>query len=269
MKTKILDLDTPIPDKILKAYEAILHADDILPILQKNISIGIWPGYYSNNNIPSDLKDKEKKVFMDVQCECEQVFHKNYTHVIAYHACRTDDPAQYRRNGLLISSRKRLEAFAKEIFMGCSDLDKAIVRAGSRYFGTYEGSLSMHISGKFACTEYLNKGSHYLRLVAVELGLEGNHKLKQFYKETTPYFVKCKMPIGWLEDATVAKGRLDRYQYNASLMRRVICAKIEKHEEYLESSESILIVESISAENIEDIIPPNCCLQWRKENEKI
>jgi len=133
MDLTTLDLDTPAT--YAGIFDEILYADDV------------WPGL---NNYFNDRQGKINELFADpasindsflkkLQYNCENLFRKKYDHVTAYHACRTNDPEQYRRLGLLIASQERLEAKAREVFRDCF--------AGVRRQEVFRGACQGHRGG--------------------------------------------------------------------------------------------------------------------------
>lgn len=238
-------------------YKQILYAEDVWPILRDDFN----SRHELLQELFNDPADIRSPFIRELQRKCDEVFRKTYTHVIAYHGCRILDPDEYLKLGLLTSSRARLEAYAKKVFAGLENLERALTEAAV-YFKTYDESISMYISAEFAAADYLEKGSHYLRMVAANLRREAEERLENSRRK--PYFVKCKIPIAWLEDPTIVKELLWLYKYNASLMGRFIWDKANIHEAYDEPPETLIIFKDIPPENIEAILPPGICVNWPK-----
>jgi len=249
-----LDLDDR--STYVDEYKQILYAEDVWSILEEDFHSKFQRILQELYNAPADIRDPFIK---DLYTKCDVVFRKRYSHVIAYHACRILDPGEYFKAGLLTSTRERLIAKAREIFAGIQNLDEAIAEADV-YFRSYDGSISMYISAMFAANEYLINGSHYLRMVAARLRV-AEDRLSYENNKRKPVFVKCKIPLPWLEDSNKEYHFL--YKYNASLIRRFIWEKANSHEEYEESPETLAIFRAVPPENIEAILSPEICLNWR------
>lgn len=253
MNSKTLNFDDPL------TYAGIFH--DIL--YAKNV----WPdlnNYFNDprgkiNELFSDPADINDHFLKKLQCDCETLFRKEYDYVTAYHACRTNDPEQFRRFGLLMASQERLEEKAREIFDGMGGLEKAISEAKS-YFKAYAGSVHMYISAQFASIDYLDKGSMYLRKVAAKLG--GEERLE---RQGKPAFVKCKLPLSWLRGSSPFGKHSWLHLYVAALMRRVIWAKASPNDKYEEFPETLAIFQTIPSGNIGPILNADVCDRW-KEN---
>ena len=255
MSSMTLDLD----DRSTYAdeYKQILYAEDVWSLLEEDFNGRPSILLQELLSDPADIRDPFIK---DLHAKCDAVFRENYSNVITYHACRILDPEEYFKVGLLTSSRERLIAKARGIFAGIQNLDEAIEEADV-YFRLYDGSISMYISARFAANEYLIKGSHYLRMVAANLGSEAEERLSYENDRRKPVFVKCKIPVSWLEDTTNKYSFL--YHYNAFLVRRFIWEKANGQEEYYEPPETLAVFKAIPPENIESILNPEICVNWR------
>jgi hypothetical protein len=258
MNLSVLDLDTPA--SYINKFDHILYAKNIWPTLYDDFKNGhsMYDEFLGEPNLIQNRLAKE------LQGKCGEVLRANYTHVMAYHACRTADPEQYRRLGLLSASQERRHAMARRVFTGIEDLDKALLEADGRY-KTYEDSISMYISARFASTEYLHKGSHYLSMVVGNLAAQGNERLLSEYKNTKPFFVQCKIPVSWLEDSDIVKDYVRFHLYVGAVMRRYIWAKINVHQEYEESYETLGVFRDIPPENIGKILESSVCVNWQSE----
>jgi hypothetical protein len=257
MGSMVLDLDSR--STYANEYENILYSKNVWPILENDFNNKSSSLFQELFNDPADIRDPFIK---DLYYKCDEIFRINYSHVIAYHACRILHLDEYIKYGLLASSQVRLKAKAQEIFAGICGFDKAFAEADS-YFRLYDDSVSMYISAEFAPIEYLNKGSHYLRMVAANLGLEAEKRLSYENNRRKPFFVKCKIPVSWLEDAAITKQYSFLYRYNASLMRRLIWKRASKHEQYNEAPETLVIFKDIPPKNIESILSPEICVNWK------
>lgn len=253
MNTTILDLDTPAT--YIGILDETIYAEDVWPVLE------------------SYFKDKQGKIgelFVDtasikdpflkkLQHSCEDLFRKRYNYVTAYHACRTNDPEQYRKFGLLTASQERLEAKAREIFFGKEGLEEAISKEKS-YFEAYGGQVHMYISAKFAAIDYLEKGSLYLRKVAAELGTEDCLE-----RQGKSVFVKCKLPLSWLQFSSSFWGEHRfLYRYTAALIRKCIWAKAFPDEE-CEDCETLAVSKDIPPENVLAILDAEVCINWKEK----
>ncbi len=255
MNPTTLDLDAS--SSYANEYRQILYNEDVWPVLEDDFN-GTNKMLQELLNNPADIRNPFLK---DLQRKCDEVFRKNYTHVLAYHACRTVDPDAYRRLGLLTSSKERLEAKAKEIFAGLENLERALSEA-EVYFRLYDESISMYISAEFASTEYLTGGSHYLRMVAANLGSKAEERLLHEHARGKPVFVKCKIGVSWLEDPAIVKECAWLYRYNASLIRRFIWARAKSGERYEEIPQTLVVFKAIPPEDIEAILNPEVCTNW-------
>lgn len=253
---RTLDLDDAIA--YLHNFDKILYAQHVWPKLEDDFH-GNCQMLQELLNDPANIRTPFLK---DIQKQCEEEFKRKYDNLVAYHARRTTDSTSYLRSGLLTSSSGRLESLAKEIFAGIGNLEQALEEA-SVYFLTYDESISMYLSAKFAATEYLNNGSHYLRMVVANLNAEAQQRLDRDRARARPVFVKCIIPIFWLKDPAIIKNYNFLYRYIASLMRRCIWAKASS-EKYTESPEVLVVFKSVPPENIVSVLEAEVCLNWIK-----
>lgn len=254
MDLTTLDLDTPTT--YVGIFEKILYADDIWPRLDSYLkdNTGKIGELFAD---PVSINDPFLK---ELQHSCEDLFRKRYTYVAAYHACRTTDPEQYRRLGLLTVTQERLEPKAREIFVGKEGLEEAISKEKS-YFVGCGGQVHMYISAKFAAIEYLDKGSMYLRRVAAELG--GERRLE---RQGKPVFVKCKLPLDWLQASSAFWGECRfLYRYVAALISECIFAKVSPDDKYMYFNETLAVFKDIPPENVLAILDAEVCVNWKKE----
>jgi hypothetical protein len=249
MSLRILNLDDP--STYVGIFDEILYADNVWPLLKEDFNG--QQEIFSKN--PKDITNPKIK---NLRYKCDEVFKKSYICVMAYHACRTNNPEQYRRLGLLTATQERLEAKAREIFAGTEGLEEAISKAKS-YFDAYEGSVHMYVSAKFAAIDYLNKGSLYLRKVAVEL--DAGECLE---RQGEPVFVKCKLPLSRLHFSSSFWGKSNfLYLYVGALIRRCIWAKAYPDEEYQGFSDAFAVSQAVPPENVE-IIKADACDNWKR-----
>lgn len=250
MNSRTLDLDDPLT--YAGIFDEILYADDVWPILEDDFNDR--QEIFSEN--PEDITNPNIK---DLRYKCDEVFKNNYIYVMAYHACRTNDPEQYRRLGLFTATQKRLEAKAREIFAGIEGLEEAISKEKS-YIDAYGGQVHMYISAKFAAIDYLDKGSLYLRKVAANFGAE-----RCLEKQGKPVFVKCKLLLSWLQFSSSFWGeRMFLYLYVTTLMRRCIWAKAYPNEKCQDFSETLAICQAIPPENVVSILNADICDNWKR-----
>ncbi len=248
----MLDLDTTAT--YANIFDEILYANDVWPVLDSyfNDSHGKIGELFSDTYSINDL------FLRKLQHNCENLFLKKYTYVTAYHACCTDSPEQYLQLGLLTATQLRLEAKAREIFFGMVGLEEAIIGARS-YFTSYGDSLHMYISAEFAAIEYLEKGCFYLRRVAADLGGE-----ERLMRQGKPVFVKCKIPVSWLQDSCFGREYRFLYRYVSSLMRRCIWARACPSERYCEPPETLAIFKAVPPDNVLEILDASVCNNWRE-----
>ncbi|MCF7887658.1 MAG: hypothetical protein K9L76_00110 [Candidatus Omnitrophica bacterium] len=248
MNSKILDLDDP--STYAGIFDEILYADDIWPILKEDFN-GQQEIFNQNpeNIINPDIKNLRYK--------CNEVFKKNYICVMAYHACRTNNPEQYRQFGLLTALPERLEPKAREIFAGKEGLEKAISKEKS-YFDAHGGQIHMYISAKFAAIEYLDKGSMYFRRVGYNIGGD-------FKGQGKPVFVKCKLPLSWLQFFSSYWGKQRfLYRYVVALMSECILVKINPDNKHMYFNETLAVSKDIPSKNVLAILPAEVCINWIK-----
>jgi hypothetical protein len=252
MDLTTLDLDTPAT--YAGIFDKIIYAEDIWPVLDSYLkdNTGMIGELFAD---PININDPFLK---ELQYICEGLFRKRYTYVVAYHACRTTEPEQYRRLGLLTVTQERLEPKAREIFAGEEGLEEAISKEKS-YFVGYGGQVHMYMSAKFAAVDYLEGGSLYLRKVAADLGaeerLEGRGK---------PVFVKCKLPLSWLQFSLSYWGEQRfLYCYVAALISECIFAKVSPDDKYMYFNGTLAVVKDIPPENVLAILDAGVCINWK------
>jgi len=257
---KYLDLDNP------SSYENIF--DHI--ICKDDVVLKLVDDYYNSHEIydqlscnPHDLSDP---FVSNLQDQFIRILCDEYSHIIAYHSCRTKDPNQFIEKGLISASKEFLHDLSKQVFDVDKGLETAMALADECY-NTYFESISMYVSAKFASAEYLVKGSHYLRMVAANLR-GGEERLKQDHAQRIPVFVKCKMPVFWLNDTEYIKSYVTPYVlYTGALARRYIYSKSSDYLEYGETYQSIGVYKSIQPENVESILTADVCLDWKKSKQ--
>lgn len=254
MDLNVLDLDAP--ETYAGIFEKILYADDVWPILDRYFK----DGHGKIDELFCDPVTIKDPLLRKLQHDYEELFCKKYSYVVGYHACRTTDPEQYRRTGLLIASRERLEARAREIFAGKEGLEGAIINAGS-YFDGYDGQIHMYNSAKFAGIEYLESGSFYLRRVAAEIG--GEERLE---RQGRPFFVKCRIPLSWLRDKTPFGEHNFLPSYVAALMRRCVWAKASPDEEFEDWPGTLAVLKPVPPENVLKILDADICINWKRRS---
>ncbi|MFA5499995.1 MAG: hypothetical protein WC404_02830 [Candidatus Omnitrophota bacterium] len=255
MDLTTLDLDTP--STYAGIFHKILYAEDVWPVLDSYFKDGHGKieELFAN---PDNIKDPFLK---KLQHNCEDLLRKKYDYVTAYHACRTNDPEQYCRFGLLIASQERLEAKAREIFTGIGGLEKAISEAKS-YLDAYGGSVHMYISAEFADIDYLDKGSFYLRKVGANLGGEG-----RLERQGKSFFVKCRIPLSWLSGSSPFGEHKFLYLYVAALMRRCIWVKAYPDEKYRDWPQPLAVFKAIPPENVLAVLGAEVCISWRERHK--
>jgi hypothetical protein len=245
----VIDLDNRATYADL--FDKILYAKEVWPILESDFR-GSQEKLGELCAEPDCIHDPLLK---KLQSDCEHLFHKTYSHVTAYHSCRTDDSKKYFQYGLLTATPERLEAMAREKLAGQEDLEKGIVDAKT-YFNAFGDSVHMFISAEFADVDYLKKGSLYLRKVGGRSAGEGGCKDK-------PVFVKCRIPVSWLQDVSYVRDYKFLYRYVSSMMSRCIWAKACPNEKYYEGGQTLALFKDIPPENILEILDAGVCVNWR------
>ena len=137
--------------------------------------------------------------------KAEDILRCAYSDVIAYHACTILNPESYLQHGLMPASETRWLERAREIFNDTQEIDQLdsqevteVVEANSEW---YRGTVSMYISAIDAlpyCSSYQGEG-YVLKRIAEKLGGNSKEKLESYFRSGNPAFIRCVIPISWLE----------------------------------------------------------------------
>jgi hypothetical protein len=220
--------------------------------------------YQELHNAPGCVDDTQIE---ELRFLCEDALRIRYACVSAYHACRTRDPSQYQRRGLLSSTRGRLTDLARRLFEGVEGLDGALAACDS-YFRTYDGTLSLYTTARFAPVCYL-KGSHYLHTVAREWGVEGVRRFNEECMRGVPMFVRCCLPIGWLDDLHIVRDP-EIHQYSTSLIKKLIGMTIHGYEHSPDSPSALILRCDVGPEYVTDLIPAEeVSKAWTEEQDRL
>ncbi len=155
-----------------------------------------------------------------------------YTSVYAYHQSRVFYKETFREKGILICSREHLESWVHSILAATPGLEEAMFAASSRYFPTYEGTVSLYLTTSFAPTLYL-ECNNYVRMVLNFLKLHGYDAataLHNIHRVTSPIIVKCSIPLEWLEDLKILR-RNELSWYSAFIIECCLRKYLEVGEE--------------------------------------
>ncbi len=128
----------------------------------------------------------------------------NYTHIRAYHACRTEDEQIFRTQGLKPYTRNEaLEVAIRKLEHNYAD-KKAIE---TEFNALWESNTPTKVWLMLETTEFLSMSTHYLIygsefLNALAMRLGCRDRLKKFGK---PMIIACNVPISdisscWLND---------------------------------------------------------------------
>ncbi len=260
METNVLDLDTPSTWN--NRLRQTVYAESTLAALLADLD-GQGAMYQELHEPPGNVTDPFIK---NLRERCEEALRTDYTHAAAYHACRSADPNEYRRHGILTSSRKRLETQARELFVDIEGLEDALATCDS-YFGMYDGSVSLYTTAKFAPTCYLS-GSHYLSMVTNELGPEAQAILARENDRGRPVFVKCSIPLSWFDDLKIVKDP-SLYLYSTSLIKKLIRMRMEGSKHYQDTPSAFVVFSSIPPQNVDSIVEADAvCIQWQRESQQ-
>ena len=245
MRPTILDLDEP--GTWNESLRQVVYDDSTWPVLLTDYHAK-GEKYQQLHHEPSDVSDPFVRTLRN---RCENLVRTCYTHVAAYHACCTDDPARYHKHGILTSSHERLTGNAKKLFSGIPGLETALAACDS-YFQTYDCSVSLYSTSRFAPT-YLS-GSHYLTIVAQKLGKEAQARLQPDNAKGQSVFIKCVLPISWFDDLGIIR-EPSLYRYATSLMRRLIVMKADGVDDCADNPFALVVFCPVPMENVVSITP--------------
>ena len=196
---RVFDLDDP--QSWHSDYASLLNSAEVRAIIDEVVDpTDESPGKWSQFERCESVTDHDVSI---VHKRCHQILHSNYTHVVAVHACRINDPEDYTTHGILPSKPndvvQRLIDCAPEYREQI--LNAAANCAKKGYIETIEGYVWYLLSEKFALktkTAYA-LGSEYVRHILCEIGSE---LLYRKYESTgTPSLIRCRIPIEWLAEA--------------------------------------------------------------------
>ena len=158
----------------------------------------------------------------------------NYTHLLAYHACRVEDEQIFRTQGLKPYTRGEALSAAIHKLESTRVSRKDIETKFEELWGKQAKSVYLMLETTEllgASCHYLIYGSEFINALAMHLGCRD--RLKEIEK---PMFVVCAVPISdihkdWLEGLEQAIRRKD-------------------------TADRVIAVSSVAAENVIDIIYP-------------
>jgi hypothetical protein len=245
MSVTILDLDKPATwdDSIRR----VVYADNTWPALLTAVR-GECEKYRELHHAPQYVADPLIKT---LRTQCEGLIRTHYSHFAAYHACRTLDPNKYRQLGILTSSRERLTAQARDLFGGIPNLAAAL-NACDSYFETYNGSVSLYATALFAPTCYLST-SHYLAMVARELGPVAQDRLERHNSRGRPFFIKCILPLAWLDDLNIVRDP-SLHLYSTSLIKKLTVMKSDNIENYPDTPFALVMFRPVPPDCVDSVV---------------
>ena len=254
MTTALLDLDDPATWH--HDLHDLVYAPGTWEILLADFQ-GPCSLYSEIGNLPQNIRSPIARLLRD---QCENTLRTHYTHVTVYHACRTTDPNQYLQNGILTSSRERLIPKANVIFQGIQRLDEALAASDS-YFDSYGGTVSLYTTAKDAPRDYLS-GSHYLMMVERELmnldreaGIEATRRLSEEHNNGQSIFVKCHLPITWLNNLEIVRTP-ELPQYSITLLKKLIGMRAENRDHYPYDPGALIVKRPLGPELLSGILEP-------------
>ncbi len=261
---KVLDLDSS--DSFDENFIKIVYDPKVIDIIRKDRhqSNEIIQGLHSTGG------DDDNDFVHNLRSQIDETIRQKYTHVAAYHGCRIEESAEYNKYGLQPSTKKLLFKKAKDIFVNQKKIDSVLNKTFSQYGLGYDGTISFYTTAKYAPITYLN-GSHYLRIVASELGSQAEQQLKLYHQKCIPAFIKCFIPIKWLDDQSFIKihygVNIPTYipYYSSTLLRILISKKIDVSKGYGEAYDGLVLLASIPPEDIEILKAEDVCETWQEE----
>ena len=201
----ILDLDNITTwDKI---YDEFIRNDPYWSTIKSAISKESDDEF---NKIIQGLENSieyvESKELISLGQRCTDNFKKNYTHVAAYHACRTMSLDSFLRNGIIKANTNNLIEEAK-IYFNDSDAVEEIINKmktehyGEEYFEHGRDKIGFFISrdGSLKDSHYLEYGSELFQCIANRLG---DGAIQKMSNQGTPTLIQCSLPIIWLNEFT-------------------------------------------------------------------
>ena len=174
------------------------------------------------------------------ECRGKRINLSSYTHILAYHACRSESESNYRTYGLKPYTKD--EALSAAIQLLTSDrISAADVEAELNNLWAINQSTNVYLmleTTEFlsTSTHYLIYGSEFMNALAMHLGCRD-----ALTKIGRPMFVVCAVPIaeispGWLNGLTDAIKRKDTAYWS-------------------------IAVESVAANNIIGFLYPTGCVR--------
>ncbi len=244
MKSPSLNLDDPSTwsDELRK----LVYTDQTWAILINDYN-GSCEKFQELDFSPESLADP---IVCSLRNQCEEIIRRQYETFSVFHASRTEHPNDYLKLGILTSSEERLTAQARELFNGIPNLDEAFSNC-SAYFQAYEGSVSLYTT-RYVSTCYLSY-SHYLTMVAGKLGPEAQARLDQKNQAGESVFIKCHLPISWLDDRSIVRDP-SIWHLSSSLLRKLIVTKAEGKENYADTPSALVVFCPVPPDNVISII---------------
>jgi len=195
---KLFDIDDQ--STWYEIYDSHVRNDPYWDVIEKAILSNKDDDFYK---IMIELDDREEEVasseILSLRQRCTEQFKKTYTHVTAYHACRTTNIDSYLNQGVIPSNPESIIEQAKTIFNHSTAVDEAIKDIGNTYLDHGRQKIGFFVSKTGSIdpgyNRYLKYGSELLSAIANRLGNGAFHKIST---EGTPTLIKCALPISWI-----------------------------------------------------------------------
>lgn len=198
-------------------------------------------------NTPENISNPVINYFHEVG---SKILSKRYTHVAAYHGCRPKKIDTYKQNGILPSNVNLLLKEIRTLFSDFSLLEGAIKDIGPEYLEHNHGKIGLLVSATWAKSEnneYSN-GSELIRAIVNRLG---PNAATRFYRTGKPTWIKCAIPLNWLDYETTFP---IRWCYIANVFSGVIRQKMWPNEKLDYFDQGFLLKKAIPSENILEFI---------------
>ena len=162
------------------------------------------------NSIIQGLENRiecvESKELISLRERSASFLKNNYTHVAAYHACKTLNLDSYLINGIAPANTNRLIEEAKLFFDDADAVEEVINKMktehyGSEYFehGRDKVGFFQTRDGSLKDSHYLEYGSELYQCIARRLGEQA---IQRMANQGTPTLIQCSLPITWLDEYT-------------------------------------------------------------------
>lgn len=201
----ILDLDDSSTWD--KAFNEFIRNDPYWNSIESALSREIDDDFNTIiQGLENSIEFVESKEIISLRQRCTDFLERNYTHVAAYHACRTANIESYLTSGITPADTNKLIEAAKLFFDDADSVEEVVNKMkaehyGKEYFEHGHDKIGFFKTrdGSLKDSHYLEYGSELYQCIARRLG---GAAIQKMASQGTPTLIQCSLPITWLDEYT-------------------------------------------------------------------